>query len=140
MRPCRTSVTADERGRITDSHRSKSVPPVVPREDVPAGLLLPIQLRKGPVNVRLFSVVSTIGAAIDVTLQDADRAYGVSLPVFLTSELHAVVVARCAEARARRRPHPMSGRKGAAHEGTALFAPDVTFIKWSGLCYVIHYN
>ena len=67
------------------------VPPVVPREDVPAGLLLPIQLRKGPVNVRLFSVVSTIGAAIDVTLQElriesffpADEASEATLAVLL---------------------------------------------------------
>lgn len=46
------------------------VPPMNPRGDVPAGLLLPMQLRKGSVNVRLFSVVSTIGAGIDVTLQE----------------------------------------------------------------------
>ncbi len=46
------------------------VPLVRPREDAPAGLLLPIRFRKGPVDVRLFSVVSTIGAAIDVTLQE----------------------------------------------------------------------
>ena len=46
------------------------VPSLNPREDVPAGLLLPIRLRKGPVDVRLFSVISTIGAAIDVTLQE----------------------------------------------------------------------
>ncbi len=62
-----------------------------PREDAPAGLLLPIQLRKGPVDVSLFSVVSTIGAAIDVTLQElriesffpADEASEATLAVLL---------------------------------------------------------
>ena len=67
------------------------VPPLNRREDVPAGLMLPIQLRKGPVDVRLFSVVSTIGGAIDVTLQElriesffpADEASEATLAVLL---------------------------------------------------------
>jgi transcriptional regulator with XRE-family HTH domain len=41
-----------------------------PTEEVPAGLLLPLELRKGPVNVRLFTVISAIGTPIDVTLQE----------------------------------------------------------------------
>lgn len=39
-------------------------------EDIPHDLLLPIHLRKGPLDLRLFSVLSTIGTAIDLTLQE----------------------------------------------------------------------
>lgn len=69
------------------------VPSVVPNDDVPAGVLLPVELRKGSVSVRLFSVISTIGAPIDVTLQElrmesffpADEASEATLASWSTS-------------------------------------------------------
>ncbi len=42
----------------------------VPRDAAPAGVLLPVHLRKGEVDLRLFSVLSSIGTALDVTLQE----------------------------------------------------------------------
>jgi len=46
----------------------------MPRRRDPAGippdLLLPVHIRKGPLDVRLFSVLSTIGTAVDLTLQE----------------------------------------------------------------------
>ena len=39
-------------------------------EGIPHDLLLPVHLRKGPLDIQLFSVLSTIGSAIDLTLQE----------------------------------------------------------------------
>ena len=57
--------------RLLDDVRSYGpVPGVAPEDAAPAGVLLPVHLRKGDLDVRLFSVLSTVGAAIDVTLQE----------------------------------------------------------------------
>lgn len=42
----------------------------LPRDAAPAGVLLPVHLRKGPVDIRLFSILSTVGTALDITLQE----------------------------------------------------------------------
>lgn len=62
----------DERlRRLLDEVRSYGpIPSSLPADAAPAGVLLPIHLRKDDVDLRLFSVLSTIGTAIDVTLQE----------------------------------------------------------------------
>lgn len=57
--------------RLLDEVRSYGpLPRAAPDDAAPAGVLLPIHLRKDGLDVRLFSVLSTVGAAIDVTLQE----------------------------------------------------------------------
>lgn len=57
--------------RLLDEVRSYGpVATSPPRDAAPAGVLLPVHLRKGEVDVRLFSVLSSVGTALDVTLQE----------------------------------------------------------------------
>lgn len=57
--------------RLLDEVRSYGpVSNAAPDNAAPAGVLLPVHLRKGGLDVRLFSVLSTVGAALDVTLQE----------------------------------------------------------------------
>lgn len=57
--------------RLLDEIRSYGpVPSSPPRDAAPAGVLVPVHLRKGDVDLKLFSVLSSIGTAVDVTLQE----------------------------------------------------------------------
>ena len=46
------------------------IPPSIPRAGIPPDLLLPVHLRRDAVDVRLFSVLGSIGAPTQVTLQE----------------------------------------------------------------------
>ncbi len=82
----RESASAPSDDRLADLiHEVRQYSPVPPLElgpDIADQLLLPLQLRKGDVDLKLFSVLSTIGSAIDLVLQElmietffpADRA------------------------------------------------------------------
>ncbi len=55
---------------ITEVRGYGPVPPLIRGAGVPPDLLLPIHLRSGQVDIRLLSILATIVAPTDVTVQE----------------------------------------------------------------------